>query len=106
MQETEFNTLVEETFNKIEESIDALDKDIDPELNNDILTLTFPNHARIIINRQLSAKQLWIATPKQGYHLDYIDGKWVCCKHKQTLVEILSDACSQQLNEKVNLKAL
>lgn len=71
MTESQFNDLVDATLLSVEEAMDGLDDDIDYENVGGILTLTFSNGSKIIINRQTPARQIWVAAKSGGFHFDY-----------------------------------
>ena len=54
MNDTEFHQLADKLMLNIEEAIDAYegDADIDYETNGGVMTLTFENGSKIVINRQ------------------------------------------------------
>ena len=68
-------TLVEE-LSGCEEAMDNCDADIDCELNGGVVTLSFVNGSKIIINKQNAASDLG-ATRENGYHFDWKDGQWI-----------------------------
>ncbi|MDX2506527.1 MAG: iron donor protein CyaY [Gammaproteobacteria bacterium] len=73
MTETEFNQLIDDVIMQIEDALDELDIDIDIdyESSGGILTIVMENKSQIIINRQITAMQLWLAAKSGGYHFDY-----------------------------------
>lgn len=71
MNESEFNQRVDQTLLAIEEAIDESGADIDYENVAGILTLTFEDDSQVILNRQVAAFQLWLATRSGGYHFDW-----------------------------------
>jgi CyaY protein len=103
MKDSEFHALVEERYQLIEEAIDNCDTDIDCELNSGVVTLTFENGTKIIINKQEPLHQIWVATRENGYHFDLKDNQWIDNRGGRELMELLSDACSKQSGESVTL---
>ena len=70
MNDSEFHRLADNLWQTIEERIDDWDgdSDIDCEINGGVLTLSFENGSKIIINRQEPLHQVWLATKQGGYH--------------------------------------
>lgn len=101
MNDSEFHTLVEERYQVIEEAIDNCETDIDCEINSGVLTLTFINGSKIIINKQEPLHQIWVATRENGFHFDFIDGQWIDNRGGRELMAVLNDACSKQSGETV-----
>ena len=72
MNDSEFHRLADTLWMTIEERLDDWDgdSDIDCEINGGILTITFENGSKIIINRQEPLHQVWLAAKQGGYHFD------------------------------------
>lgn len=100
MNITEFHAITDQLFNKIELFLDHFaeeqDIDIDYEINGNVITITFPNYSKIIVNTQEPLFQVWLATEKQGYHFDYSENDWVCTRTKQSFDEIFSQSVTDQ----------
>ncbi|QYN43999.1 iron donor protein CyaY [Gilliamella sp. ESL0441] len=102
MNITQFRTLTEQLFNNIEIYLDDYseehDIDIDYETNGNVITISFPNSSKIIVNTQEPLYQVWLATSKQGYHFDYIDDQWICSRTNQNFKTVFSDSVAEQSN--------
>lgn len=63
MNDSEFPSPADTLWMTIEERLDDWDgdSDIDCEINGGILTLSFENGSKIIINRQEPLHQVWLA---------------------------------------------
>ena len=100
MNITEFHAITDQLFNKIELFLDHFseeqDIDIDYEINGNVITITFPNYSKIIVNTQEPLFQVWLATEKQGYHFDYSENEWVCTRTKQSFDKIFSQSVTDQ----------
>jgi CyaY protein len=72
MTESEFNDLIDETFEQMEMALDEVDEDIDYELGGGVLTVKFTNGLTLVFSRQPPTRQLW------GFHYQYdVDaGDW------------------------------
>ena len=72
MNDSEFHRLADTLWMTIEERLDDWDgdSDIDCEINGGVLTISFENGSKIIINRQEPLHQVWLATKQGGYHFD------------------------------------
>lgn len=100
MNATQFHTLTDQLFNQIESYLDDYadehDIDLDYETNGNVITISFPNNSKIIINTQEPLFQVWLATRKQGYHFDFINNKWICNRSDQTFEDIFTQAVEEQ----------
>lgn len=108
MNDSQFHSLIDECLTQIEEAldeaIDEMETDLDYETMAGILTLTFENKTKIIINRQEPLHQLWLATRENGFHFDYVEGQWRDDKSGKLFWDILEDACEKQSGEKIVLR--
>lgn len=103
MNDTDFNTAVDATLLAIEDAIEDLDIDIDLESAGGILTLTFENGSKVIINRQGPTKEIWVAARSGGFHCAYRDNEWVCNTTQETLPALLSRVCTEQAGAAVRI---
>lgn len=105
MDESKFNQRVDEVIEQLEEAIDDSGADIDYDTVGGILTLTFENDSKIILNRQTPVKQIWVATKGGGFHFDYDPDSesWLNDNDKQELFEAFSEYCSEQASAEINL---
>ena len=98
MNDSEFHRLADTLWMTIEERLDDWDgdSDIDCEINGGVLTISFENGSKIIINRQEPLHQVWLAT-KQG-------GEWICDRSGETFWDLLEQAATQQAGEEVSFR--
>ena len=107
MEESEFNQRVDDILIQIEESIDDSGADIDYETSGGILTLTFEDDSKVIVNRQTPVKQIWVAAKTGGFHFDYSPEQdaWLQEKTGQELFAALSEYCTIHAGEPVTITA-
>ena len=105
MDESDFNQRVDEILEQIEDAIEDSGADIDYETAGGILTLSFENDSKIIINRQTPVRQIWVATRQGGFHFIYKEDtdQWQLEGEEQELFATLSQYCSDQAGETVEL---
>lgn len=103
-KETNFYILIDNLFLKIEDILNKNENkfDIDYEIQDYVITISFPSKNLVIINKQESLKQVWLATKKNGYHFNYKKNKWICNRSKQDFWKILEKVFSDELNKKFN----
>jgi CyaY protein len=107
MNDSEFHRLADSLWMTIEERLDDWDgdSDIDCEINGGVLTLSFENGSKIIINRQEPLHQVWLATKQGGYHFDLKGDEWVCDRSGETFWDLLEQAATAQAGEAVSFRA-
>ena len=105
MDESEFNQRVDNILEQIEDAIEDTGADIDYETAGGILTLSFENDSKIIINRQTPVRQIWVATRQGGFHFDYNEDadQWQLEGDEQELFAALSQYCSKQAGESIKI---
>jgi CyaY protein len=103
MNDTEFNIRADATLDAIEAAVEALDTDIDFETGGGILTLTFENGSKVIINRQIATREIWVAAKSGGFHCRAEGEGWFCNTTKESLEALLSRVCTEQAGEAVPL---
>lgn len=103
MNDSEFHQLADQLMLNIEETLDDFDgdADIDYETNGGVMTLSFENGTKIVINRQSRCTSL-PATKAGGYHFNYRDGVWLCDRSGQPFYQLLSEAASAQAGEELH----
>ncbi len=104
MTESEFNQLIDDIIMQIEDALDELYNDIDYETSAGILNITLENSSQIIINRQISAMQLWMAAKSGGYHFNYDETQgWQDERSGEAFKTALDRCLSEQSDEAIIL---
>ena len=104
MEETEFNSLAEATLARIEQALDACAADIDYELQaGGVLELEFADGSKIIINRHLAAREIWVAARSGGFHFRHDSDRWVGTRDGAELFAALERLISEQAGEAIKL---
>lgn len=105
MNDSEFHQLADILMLNIEEALDSYqgNADIDYEINGGVMTLTFENGSKIVINRQEPLHQIWLATKAGGYHFNYQNSVWLCDRSGTPFFTLLSQACSAQSGESITI---
>lgn len=105
MDESEFNQRVDDILVQIEDAIEEAGANIDYETAGGILTLSFEDDSKIIINRQTPVRQIWVAARQGGFHFVYNDDadQWQLEGGEQELFTALSQYCSEQAGEPIEI---
>jgi len=101
MNDSEFQQLADQLYQKIEDCIEESGADVDYDQNGGLLTLEFENRTKLIINRQQPLHQIWLATIENGHHYDYKAGRWIDDRSGDEFLTFLSAAIFKQSQEKV-----
>ncbi|BCK86611.1 iron-sulfur cluster assembly protein CyaY [Sideroxyarcus emersonii] len=77
MTESEFNEQADAVFRRIERAIDDGDADIDYDSNGTVLEMDFADGSKVIINRHVPNREIWLAAKSGGFHYALQDGRWI-----------------------------
>ncbi|SFN51209.1 CyaY protein [Izhakiella capsodis] len=105
MNDSEFHQRADDLMLSVEQQLDNYqgDADIDYQIHAGVMTLSFANGSKIIINKQEPLHQVWLATKAGGYHYDLQDERWICNRSGEEFWKRLSQACSEQAGDSLNL---
>ncbi len=74
-EESAFVALTERVLGAIGAALDAAESDVDWSENDGVLTIECGG-GRIIVNRHVPNRELWVAARSGGFHFRPADGKW------------------------------
>ncbi len=86
------------------ESAEALE-DVDIDLIDGVMTIEFEDGAQIIVNRQSSAGQIWLASPLGPAHFNFDEASndWLDDKTSVSLKTTMEQAFSKKLGQAIQL---
>ncbi|QTM69063.1 iron donor protein CyaY [Buchnera aphidicola (Hormaphis cornu)] len=107
MKISKFHKIVNDIMLKIEDKIDHCVEiqNIDCEINNDVLTITFSENKKIVINKQEKLQELWMATEKNGYHFSKKQKQWICNRSGKEFWSLLEKICFNTLKKQINFRS-
>jgi CyaY protein len=91
MTENEFNKLTDAVFQRIEHALDASDADIDYDSNGTVLEIEFADGSKIIANRHVPNREIWLAAKSGGFHYALRDGSWISQRDDSELFAKLNE---------------
>ncbi len=77
MNEQAFHQQIDTLFFKIEEWIEKSETTLDFEMQEGILTLFLPEGSQLILSRQATLQEVWLASPLGAYHFRRAGEEWV-----------------------------
>src|SRR5580700_3942759 len=80
MDESAYQHLADATFKRIEDALKDVDTDrVDCERAGDVVTMTFANGKKCVVNTQRPTRQIWLAANARAWHFDWDDAakKWL-----------------------------
>jgi len=105
MNDSQYNLIADELLLAIEEAIEDSGVDIDYEGVGGLLTLTFQNASKVIINKQAPLHEVWVATKFNGHHFVLNGESWTDKRSGEEFWQFLSNAVSTQAEVKLTLSA-
>lgn len=96
----------EKALRHIDEVLGGLElDDLDSELAGDVLTLTFADGGRFVINAHSAAGQVWMAAGTEAWHFDLDDasGRWIASKTGDELMQTLAQRVGARIGRSVEL---
>lgn len=104
LTEREFEKLADEELRKLSKTLDDID-DMEADLQMGVLTITFSDGTRYVVNSHRAAKQIWGAAERNAWHFDWQkDGRWVASKNGDELWSTVERLLSTKLGRPVKLR--
>lgn len=80
MDESRYQSLADSALGTIERMLDDVDAElVDVERSGDVITLTFANRKKCVVNTQRPTRQIWLAANARAWHFsfDEASSKWL-----------------------------
>ena len=88
MDDSSYQHLADDALKAIENMLEDVDADdVDIERAGDVITLTFKDRSKAVINTQRPTRQMWLAANARAWHFDWNGTHWL--DDKGTGVELL-----------------
>jgi len=103
LTEPEFEKRADHDLQKLSRALDEVD-DLEADLQMGVLTITFTDGARYVVNSHRAAKQIWGAAERNAWHFDpQEDGRWVASKNGDELWSTVERLLTTKLGRPVKL---
>ncbi|HEX6138547.1 MAG TPA: iron donor protein CyaY [Casimicrobiaceae bacterium] len=110
MDESAFIAATDATLGKIGLALDAAletsDADLDWDLKDGVLTIECEDGSRIIVNRHVPNREIWVAAKSGGFHFGAADGRWRDARGKEELAAALARLLKAQARVSVRMPEL
>src|SRR5262245_58943706 len=80
MDEPRYQKLADETLGRLESMLENVDPDeVDVERAGDVVTLTFKDGKKAVVNTQRPTRQIWLAANARAWHFGWDDAtsRWL-----------------------------
>jgi CyaY protein len=106
MDENRFDSLADATLQALLRALDGLD-DVEAELSQGVLTVSFESGAPYIVNSHRAARQIWFAADRSAWHFepDEAGSRWANTRppHEE-LWDVLNTSLSRRLGRPVAMR--
>jgi|TARA_B110000908_G_C10020428_1_gene342660 CyaY protein len=96
LDDSEFQEIVDDEFVRIEDRVDELELDVDIDASGGVLAFTLDSGSSIILSRQVTNHEIWVAAKSGGFHLKRVDSEWFCQNTEESLEQLLNRVFSEQ----------
>lgn len=91
MDESVYAKLVDRTLRDVEGMFEDVGSEVvDLERSGDVVTFTFANGRRAVLNAQRPTRQLWLAANAQAWHFGWDDAKHQWLDDKAQAIELFT----------------
>ena len=110
MDESAFIVAADATLDKIGLALDAAletsDSDLDWSLRDGVLTIECDDGSRVIINRHVPNREIWVAAKSGGFHFRAQQGRWRDSRGQEELAAALARLLKAQARINVRMPEL
>src|ERR1700690_2372422 len=104
--ESEFIALTDRVLGAIGAAIDSSEADVDWAVNDGILTVEFADGGKLIVNRHVANREIWVAARAGGFHFRGDEGAWRDTRSKEDLGGTLARLFQAQAGAPLVLRQL
>jgi CyaY protein len=106
MNESEFVALTDRVLGAIGAAIDESGAELDWSENDGVLTIECPDGSRLIVNRHLPNRELWVAARSGGFHFRSDGARWHDTRGAEELGAALTRLLKKQAEATIAFEAL
>jgi CyaY protein len=105
MTEGEFIALAEAALAALERAFEAALPEADLQTKGEgVLEIEFEDGSRMIINRHVAAREIWVAARSGGHHFRHDGSRWLDTRDGTELFAAVSRLASEQAGAAVELR--
>ena len=105
MDENQFAVLADRALSRIEAALEESSVDADVALKEGgVIEIEFADDSRMVINRHVAAREIWVAARAGGFHFRWDGGAWRDTREGTELFAALSRLVSAQSGQAVLLR--
>lgn len=102
MTESEFLTLTDQVFRNLQDQLDATELDLEVLWSGNVLEIECPDGSKIVVNRHVPNRELWIAARSGGYHFAWQQGAWLNARDEGEFFTTLAECLRNQTGEEMH----
>lgn len=97
MNEQQFHAEVDKLFLSLEEWLEQSSSEIDFESQEGMLMVLLPDGSQMILSRQTTLQEVWLASSIGAYHFRLVSHQWLTAQN-QSLLQVIVDVVKQRAN--------
>ena len=98
--DTEFIAVADSALAALGDALDRAlatsDADVDWTLNDGILEIECEDGSKLIVNRHVPNREIWVAAKRGGFHFRAVDGRWRDTRSGSELAQALAELLREQ----------
>jgi CyaY protein len=110
MTESEFIAVADQALERIgdalDEALDSSDVDVDWSLNDGILEIVGEDGRKIIVNRHVPNREIWVAARSGAFHFASADGRWRDTRGSAELGASIARLVQEEMGVRMDVPAL
>jgi iron-sulfur cluster assembly protein CyaY len=88
--ESDFSAVADAVLAAIAAAVEESDADVDCTINDGVLTIDCADAGKLIVNRHMPSREIWVAARSGGFHFRALDGGWRDTRDASELGDVLS----------------
>ncbi|MBI4957386.1 MAG: iron donor protein CyaY [Myxococcales bacterium] len=107
LSEADFERRADATLQAMVEALIAASDLLDPDLQSGVLTITFEDGTKYVVNSHRAARQIWLAAERAAWHFDFAPGRgaWIAAQTGAELWTTVAEVVSRRLGRTLELAA-
>jgi CyaY protein len=104
VSERDFETYADRELRKLERALTD-GEGFEVDLESGILTISFDDGTRYVVNSHRAARQIWMAAERSAWHFDYLpaEARWVAAKSGDELWSAVARVLTNKLGAAFHL---
>ncbi len=105
LSESDFESIADRTLRNLLEALsDTEDDRLDADLESGVLTITFEDDSKYVINSHRAARQIWMSADASAWHFNRHEQHWRSTKTNEELWTLVEERVGNKLGKPLQLQ--